>query len=201
MSLFSLYRYRRFQSTTSRSTCNVSAKFYLSMLLTLKVDLLLVKRHLAPNHINQREFQHGVINKANKPISFKFHGVHFLLFWTFLVQQLYLILFWRHMLILKLAFTLRVVRSPQQRAGHKNASGWRFYVKKCSHSLLKAENNAIVGLLKNGMTTNHAAFKLKPFKPSHIWIENCDYLKIRWQQEQIKRFRDPLRWYNRKMRF
>ena len=68
----------------------------------------------------------------------------------------------------------------------------------CSCNPLEAEYMVNVSLLKSGLTTEQAVVKLKLSKPPPTGIENYQYLKRIWKQEQMSSFKDFLRWYNNK---
>ena len=73
-----------------------------------------------------------------------------------------------------------------------------FYSKFRSYNPLEAEYTDYVNLLKSGLTTEQAVFKLKLSKPLPTGIEKYQYLRQIWKQEQMSSFRDFLRWYNNK---
>ena len=50
--------------------------------------------------------------------------------------------------------------------------------------------------MKSGLTTEQAVVKLKLSKPHPIGIENYQYVRQIWKQEQMSSFKDFLRWYN-----
>ena len=65
-------------------------------------------------------------------------------------------------------------------------------------TLLLTENTNYVNLLRCGLTTEKAVFKLKLSKPTLAGKESYQYLQQNWQQGQVSFFEDFLRWcYNR----
>ena len=52
--------------------------------------------------------------------------------------------------------------------------------------------------MKSRLTTEQAVVKLKLSKPPPFGIENYQYLQQIWNHEQMRSFKDFLRWYNKK---
>ena len=73
-----------------------------------------------------------------------------------------------------------------------------FYSKLHSYNPLETKDMDSVNLLKSGLTTEQAVIKLKLSKPPPIGIENYHYLQQIWKLEQMRSFKDFLRWYNKK---
>ena len=73
-----------------------------------------------------------------------------------------------------------------------------FYSKLLGCNPLEAEYTDYVNLLKSGFTTEQAVVKLGLSKPLPTGIENYQYLRQIWKQEQMSSFKDFLRWYNNK---
>ena len=73
-----------------------------------------------------------------------------------------------------------------------------FYSKIRSRKALEAEYTVYVNLLQSVLTTEQAAVKLGLSKPPPTMIENNQYLEQIWKQEQMRSFKDFLRWYNNK---
>ena len=73
-----------------------------------------------------------------------------------------------------------------------------FYSKLRSCNPLETEYTDYVNLLKSGLTTEQAVIKLKLSKPPPTGIENYQCLQQICKQEQMRSFKDFLRWYNNK---
>ena len=75
-----------------------------------------------------------------------------------------------------------------------------FYSQLRSCNPLEAEYTENVNVLKSGLTTEQAVFKLKLSKPMPppTGIENYQYLQQIWKQEQMRSFKNFLPWYNNK---
>ena len=71
-----------------------------------------------------------------------------------------------------------------------------FHSKLRSCNLVEAEYTDYVNRLKNGLTTEQAVVKLKLSKPSPTGIENYQYLKQIWKQEQMSSIKNFLLCYN-----
>ena len=71
-----------------------------------------------------------------------------------------------------------------------------FYSRLRSCNPLEAEYTDYVNTLKSPLTTEQAVVKFKLSKPPPTGIENNQYLRQRWKQEQRSSFKDFLRWYN-----
>ena len=71
-----------------------------------------------------------------------------------------------------------------------------FYTKLRSCNPLEADYTDYVNLLKIGLTTEQAVVKLKISTPTPTGIENYQYLRQLWKQEQMSSFKDFFRWSN-----
>ena len=68
-----------------------------------------------------------------------------------------------------------------------------FYSKQRSCNHLEAEYRDYVNLLKSGLSREKALVKLKLSKPAPTGIENYQYLRQKWKQEQMSSFKGILR--------
>ena len=73
-----------------------------------------------------------------------------------------------------------------------------FYSELRSCNPIEAEYMDYVNLQKSGLNTKQAVVKLKLSKPPPTGIENYQYLTQIWKQEQMRSFKNFLRWYNNK---
>ena len=71
-----------------------------------------------------------------------------------------------------------------------------FYSKLLSCNPLETEYTDYINMMKSGLTTEQAVVKLKLSKPPPAGIANYQYLQEIWEQEQMRSFKDFLRWYS-----
>ena len=175
--------------------CNVLPVFGFH---SAKYDLNLIKSYLLPILINERDIEPTVIKKANQFISFKFGDIQLLDIMNFLGGATSLDSFLKAYKTseTKRFFPYEWFDHPDKMQNTELPPYDAFYSKLRSCNPLEAKYTDYVNLLKSGLTTEQADVKLKLSKPSPTGIENYQYLQQIWKQEQMRSFKDFLRWYN-----
>ena len=177
--------------------CNVVPVFGLN---SAKYDLNLIKSHLLPILVNERDIEPSVIKKANQFISFKLGELQLLDIMNFLGGATSLDSFLK---AYKTSETKRFF--PYEWFDHLEKMQNTelppfdaFYSKLRRHNPLEGEYTEYISLLKSGLTTEQAVVKLKLSKPPTTGIESYQYLQQIWKRQQMSSFKDFLRWYNKK---
>ena len=177
--------------------CNVLPIFGFN---SAKYDLNLLKSYLLPLLVNERNIAPTVIKKANQFISFKFGDIQLLDIMNFLGGATSLDSFLKAYKTseTKGFFPYEWFDHPEKMQNPELPPCDAFYSKLRSCNPVETEYTDYVNLLKSGLTTEQAVFKLKLSKLPPTGIENYHYLQQIWKQEQMSSFKDFLRWYNNK---
>ena len=177
--------------------CNVLPVFGFN---SSKYDLNLIKSYLLTILVNERDIEHTVIKKADQFISFNFGDIQLLDIKNFLggAKSLDSFLKAYRTSETKGFFHYERFDHPDKMQNTELPPYDPFYKKLRSCKALEAEYTVYVNLLQNVLTTEQAAVKLRLSKPPPTGIENNQYLEQIWKQEQIRSFKDFLRWYNNK---
>ena len=177
--------------------CNVLPVFGFN---SAKYDLNLIKSYLVPFLVNERDIEPTVSKKANQFISFKFGDIQLFDIMNFLGGATGLDSFLK---AYKTSETKRFF--PYEWFDHSDKMQNTelppydvFYSKLSGCNPLESEYTDYVNLLKSGLTTEQAIVKLKLLKPPPTGNENYQYLQQKLKQEQMRSFKDFLRWYNNK---
>ena len=175
--------------------CNVLPVFGFN---SAKYDLNLIKSHLLPILVNERDIEPTVIKKANQFISFKFGDVQLLDIMNFLGGATILDSFLKaYKTSEKRGFlSYEWFDHPEKMHDTEHTSYDAFCSKLRSCNPLEAKHMDYVNLLKIGLTTEQTVVKLKHSKPLHTGIEKYQYLQQLWKREQMSSFKDFMRWYN-----
>ena len=177
--------------------CNVLPIFGFN---SAKYDLYLIKSYLLPIFVKERNIEPTDIKKVNQFISFKFGDIQLLDIMNFLGGTRSLDSFLK-------AYKTSETKGffPYEWFDHLEKMQKpelppydAFYSKLRSRNLLETEYTDYVNLLKSGLTTEQAVIKRKLSKPPATGIENYHYLQQIWKQEQMRSFKEFLRWYNKK---
>ena len=163
-----------------------------------KNDLNLIKSHLLPILINERDIEPNVIRKASEFISFTFGEIQLLDIMNFLGGATRLDSFLKAYKTseTKRFFPYGWFDNPDKMQNTELPPKDAFYSKLRSCNSLEAEHTDYVNLLKSGLATEQAVVKSNFSKPPPTGIEIYQYLQQIWKQEQMSSFKDFLRWYN-----
>ena len=175
--------------------CNVLPVFGFN---SAKYDLNLIKSFLLPILVNERDIEPTVTKKANKFIWFKFGDIQLLDLMNFPGGATRLDSFLKAYdnSETKGFSTYDWFDHPDKMQNTELPLYEAFYSKLRSCNTLEAEYTDYLTLLKSGLTTEQAVVKLKLSKPPPTGIENYQYLQQIWKQEQMRPFKDFVRWYN-----
>ena len=177
--------------------CNVLPVFGFN---SAKYDLNLIKSCLLPILVNEGDSEPTVIKKVNQFISFKFGDIHLLDTMSLLGGATSLDSFLKAYKTseTKEFFPYEKFDHPDKMQNTEFPPYGGFCTKLRSCNPLEAEYTDYVNLWKKGLTTEQAVIKPKLSKPPPTVIEIYQYLQQIWKQEQMKAFKDFLRWYNKK---
>ena len=156
--------------------CNVLPIFGFN---SAKYDLNLIKSHLLPILVNERNIESTVIKKANQFISFKFGDIQLLDIMNFLGGATSLDSFLEAYKTsgTKGFFPSEWFDHPDKMQNPELPPYDAFYSKLRSCNPLETEYTVYVNLLKSGLTTEQDVIKLKLSKPPPTGIENYHYLQ------------------------
>ena len=168
-------------------------------------DLILIKSCLLPFSVSERDIETTVIKKAIQFIWSNFCDNQLLDIMKFLSVATSLDSFLKAYKIseTKELFPYEEIDQPDktQKTEHspmRHNIQDAFYSKLRSCNSHEAEHTDYANLLKSGLTTEPAAFKLKSSKPPPFGIENCHVVQQTLKQEQMSSFKNLLRWYSSK---
>ena len=154
-------------------------------------DLNLIKSHLLPILVNERDLESTVIKTCKLFISFEFGDFQLLDILIFLGGA-------KNLDSLLKAYKISETKGhfPYERLNHRDtikktkfSPYGAFYSKICSCNPLEVEYGDCFDPLKSGMTTKQAIVKLKLTKPPPARAENYQYLQQIWKQQQMSSFR------------
>ena len=189
------YRYKKnelidLQETLERY-CNVVPVFGLN---SAKYDLNLIKSHLLPILVNERDIEPSVIKKANQFISFKLGELQLLDIMNFLGGATSLDSFLKAYKTseTKRFFPYEWFDHLEKMQNTELPPNDVFYSKLRRHNHFEGEYTEYISLLKSGLTTEQAVVKLKPIKPTPFGIVNYQYLQQIRKLEQMSSFKDSL---------
>ena len=175
--------------------CNVLPVFGFN---SAKYDLNLLKPHLLPILVTERNIEPTIIKKANQFISFKFGDIQLWDIMKFLGGATSLDCF------------LKAYKTPEtkgffpyewfhQHEKMRNTELSRMIPSRVNFAAVTLLNyRNYVNLLKNGLTTEQVVIELKLSKPAPTGVENYQYAQQIWKQEQMSSLKDFLLWYNDK---
>ena len=166
-------------------------------------DLILIKSYLLPVSVSERDIETTVIKKAIQFIWSNFCDNQLLDIMKFLSGATSLDSFLKAYKIseTKDLFPYEEIDQPDktQKTEHSPMTHNiqdAFYSKLRSCNSHEAEHTDYANLLKSGLTTEPAAFKLISSKPPPFGIENCHVVQQTLKQEQMSSFKNLLRWYS-----
>ena len=165
-----------------------------------KYDLYLIMSYLLPYLIHERDIQPTVIKKANHFVSFKFGYVKFLDILNFLggANSFDSFLKAYKTTETKGFFTYEWCDSPEKLDAIFHPPYDCFFGKLRNHNPLEKEFTDYTKLLNSGFSQQESLKKLRLKNVPPSGIENYNYLKVVWEQEQMATFRDFVKWYNNK---
>ena len=165
-----------------------------------KYDLNLIKSYLLPYFIHERDIQPTVIKKANHFVSFKFGDVHFLDILNFLGGATSLDSFLKAYKTNETRgfFPYEWFDSPNKLDATFLPPYECFFSKLRDHNPLEKEFTDFTKLLNSGLSQQEALKKLRLKVAPPLGVDNYNYLKSVWEQEQMTTFQDFVRWYNNK---
>ena len=162
-----------------------------------KYDINLIKSHLLPILINERNMEPTVIKKDNQFVSFKFGDVQFLDVMNFLDGATSLDSFLKTYKTSGF-FPYEWFDCPQKMKYSELPPYDAFFSKLRNVNPLKKNNSGSRKLLRDGLKNEEALAKVKLSKPPPSGEENYQYLLDIWNPENMCRFRNFLRRYNNK---
>ena len=161
-----------------------------------KYDLNLIKSYLLPYLIHERDIQPRVIKKANEFVSFKFGDVQFFDILNFLGGATSLDSFLKAFKTseTKGLFPYEWFDSPNKIDATFLPPYECLFSKLKDHNHLEKEFTDFTKLLNSGLSQPEALkkFRLKEVPPSGV--DNYNYLKVIWEEEQMSTFRDFVKW-------
>ena len=177
--------------------CNVLPVFGFN---SAKHDLNLIKSFLLPIPVNERDIEPTVIKKANQFISFKFGDFQLLDLLNFLGGLTCLDSFLKAYKTseTKGIFPYKWFDHPDKMQNTEFPPYDAFYTKLRCCNPLEVEYTDYIILRISGLTTEKAVVELKLKKPPPTGIETYQYLQQLWKQEQMRSFKEFLRWCSNK---
>ena len=165
-----------------------------------KYDLNLIKSYLLPYLIHERDIQPTVIKKAKHFVSFKFGDVQFLDILNFLGGATSLDSFLKAYKTSesKGFFRYEWFDSPNKLDAPFLPPYECFFSKLKNHNPLEKEFTDFTKLLNSGLSQQEALKKLRLKEVPPSGVDNYNYLKVIWEEEQMSTFRDFVKWYNNK---
>ncbi|XP_075263345.1 uncharacterized protein LOC142354893, partial [Convolutriloba macropyga] len=157
-----------------------------------KYDLNLIKSYLLPYLIHERDIQPTVIKKANHFVSFKFGDVQFLDILNFLggATSLDSFLTAYKTSETKGFFPYEWFDSPNKLDTPFLAPYECFFSKLKNHNPLEKEFTDYTKLLISGLSQQEALKRLRLKEVPPSGVDNYNYLKVIWEEEQMSTFRD-----------
>ena len=176
--------------------CNVSSVFGSN---SAKYDISLIKSHLLPLVVNERDFELKVINKAKRFVSFKFGDIQLLDIINFLGGATSLDSF------------LKAYKSKEtkgffpyewfdclEKNNKKELPPYEPFSSILGYSNPLEKDYDFQNLVNSGLTTKQAVAKLRMDRIPATGAENYSYLQSVWENNNIQFFSDFLKRYNNK---
>ena len=165
-----------------------------------RYDINLIKSYPIPYFVNEKEIRPSVINKANDFVSFNFEDVQLLDNMEFLGGATTLDSFIKAYKAseMKEYFPCEWFHTPNKFDEQQLPSYDDFHSKLKNSNSLDKECDNFQMLLNTGLTEEQALKKLRLKTKPLTGLENYNYLKCIWEQEQMSTYRDFLQWYNNK---
>ena len=165
-----------------------------------KYDLNLLKSYLLRYLIHERNIQPTVIKKANHFVSLKFGDLQFLDILNFFGGGSSLDSFLK---AYKTSETKGFIPyewfdSPEKLDATFLPPYDCFFSKLRNYNPLEKEFTDFTKLLNSGFSQQESLKKLRLKNVPPSGIDNHNYLKVVWGQEQMATFRDFVKWYNNK---
>ena len=165
-----------------------------------KYDLKLSKSYLLPYLIHEHEIQPTVIKEANHFVSRKFGYVRILDILNFLGGATSLDSFLKAYKTSEIKGSLpyELFDSPEMLDANFLPPYDCFFRKLRSYNALEKEFTDFTKLLNSGFSQQESLKKLRLKNIPPSGIDNYNYLKVAWEQEEMATFRDFVKWYNNK---
>ena len=166
-----------------------------------KYDLNLIKPYLLPYIIHERDIQPTVFKKANHFVSLIFGFVQFLDILNFLGGAISLDSFLKAYKTseTKLFFPYEWFDSLEKLDATFLPPYDCFFSKLRNYNPLEKEFTDFTELLNSEFSQQESIKKLRLKNIPPSGIDNYNYLKVVWEQEQMATFRDFVKWYNNKV--
>ena len=165
-----------------------------------KYDLNLLKSYLLPYLIHERDIQPTFIKNANHFVSLKFGDVQFVDILNFLGGATSFDSFLK---VYKTSetkgfFPYEWFDSPEKLDATFLPPYDCFFSKLRNYNPLEKEFTVFTKLLNSGFSQQESLKKLRLKNVPPSVIDNYNYLKVVWEQEQMVTFRDFVKWHNNK---
>ena len=177
--------------------CNVlpvcgfnSAKYFIN----------LIKSYLLPILVNEREIEPTVIKKANHCVSFKFGDIQLLDIMNFLGGATSLDSFLKAYKTKETEgfFPYDWFDCPEKMNNDEIPPYHSFISILRNNNPLEKDYNDFQNLVNSGLTTEQVVAKLRTDRILPTGAENYSYLQSVWENNNMQKFSDFLKWYNNK---
>ena len=177
--------------------CNVLPVFGYN---SAKYDINLIRSYLLPILINERNMEPSVFKKANQFVSLKFGDVQVLDIMNFLGGATSLDSFLKAYKTAETKgfFLYEWFDCPQKMNNSELPTYDAFFSKLRNVNPLEKDYSDYQNLLSSGLKTDEALSEIKLSKPPPSGEENYQCLLGIWNHENMRTFKDFLRWYNNK---
>ena len=180
--------------------CNVLPFFGFN---SAKYDINLIKSYLLPILVNERDFEPTDIKKANQFVSFKFGDIQLLDILNFLGGATSLDSFLKAHKTkeTKGFFRYECFGCPKKKKNKELPPYDSFFSIQRNSNPLEKDCNDFQNLVNSGLSTEQAVSKLRMDSIPPTDTENYSYLQSVWENNNMHRFSDCLKWYNKKYVF
>ena len=177
--------------------CNVLPVFGFN---SAKYDINLIKSCLLPILVNERDIEPTVIKKANQFVSFKFGDIQLLDIMNFLGGATSLDSFLKayETKVTKGFFPYEWFDCPEKMNNKELPPFDSFFSILRNSNPLEKDYNDFQNLVNSGLTTEQAVVKLRMDGIPPTGAENYSYLQSVWENNNMEKFSDFLKWYNNK---